>query len=241
MRHPYSPGFLALALLSLCLAACSAVPQETARAPASQVQKVDAKVYVYVLRRGRHTDLILPVAQLRNPLRKLAVEFPDVRYLTFGFGDRQYVLATHKNLAHALLAPFPGAGLLLITALENPPLDVYGSDHLVALPVTQQQIDAISRFVWDSLQQNEQGEVPPYLPGIYPGNIYYPSTHTYYGLYTCNTWTADALKSGGLPVSTFGVLLAGQVWDQVRAIAANQAKNSVDARLATSPAPQQVP
>lgn len=228
MRHPHSLAVFALALLSLCLAACSAVPLETTRAPASRVQKADADLYVYVLRRGRHTDLVLPVAQLRNPLRTLAVEFPDVHYLTFGFGDRQYVLATHKNFAHALLAPFPGAGLLLVTALENPPVDVYGRDHLVALPVTQEQIDAISRFVWDSLQQNDQGEVPPYLPGIYPGNIYYPSTHTYYGLYTCNTWTADALKSGGLPFSTSGVILAGQVWDQAHAIAAHEREIGID-------------
>ena len=215
-----------LAMLLLCLAACSAVPQETN--PANQHQAAEPSTSVYVLRRGRHTDLILPVGSLHGPLSAVAADFPGARYLTFGFGDRQYVLALHKNLAHVLLAPFPGAGLLLVTGLQAAPSDVYGSEHLIALPVRQEQVDAIGRFVWDSLQQDEKGAVLPYLPGKYPGNVYYPSSKTYYGLYTCNTWTAEGLKSGGLPVSTFGVLLAGQVWDQVQAIAANEAKAGTD-------------
>jgi len=215
-----------LAMLQLCLAACSAVPQETTPATTHQAQELASSVYV--LRRGKHTDLILPAAQLHGPLTALAAGFPGARYLTFGFGDRQYVLALHKNLAHVLLAPLPGDGLLLVTYLQDTPPNVYGSEHLIALPVRQEQIDAISGFVWDSLQQDDKGTVPPYLPGKYPGNVYYPSSKTYYGLYTCNTWTAEALKRGGLPVSTFGVLLAGQVWDQVQAIAAQEAKAGPD-------------
>ncbi len=194
------------------------MPQETAAPAVSTAQQPSADVYV--LRRGRHTDLILPVAQLHGPLTAVAADFPGARYLTFGFGDRQYVLATHKNLAHLLLAPLPGAGLLLVTGLQDEPAEVYGAEHLVALPLQPQKIDAIAGFVWDSLQQDDKGAVPPYLPGQYPGNVYYPSKRVYYGLYTCNTWTAEALRSAGLPVRSFDVVFAAQVWDQVRVMAA---------------------
>ena len=37
--------------------------------------------------------------------------------------------------------------------------------------------------------------------------------------YTCNTWTAAALRVAGLPVSEAGVIFAGQVLDQVRPLA----------------------
>jgi hypothetical protein len=206
-------GMLAL----FALAACSAVPQETT--PGGGATSQTSAASIYVLRRGRHTDLVLPVAGLHGPLAALAASFPGAGYLTFGFGDRQYVLATHKNLVHLLLAPFPGPGLLLVTGLQGTPAEVYGAEHLIALPLRQAQLDAIADFVWSSLQQDEQGKVPPYLPGRYPGNVYYPSSRTYYGLYTCNTWTAEALHSAGLPVHSGGVILAGQVSDQVRPLA----------------------
>jgi hypothetical protein len=52
--------------------------------------------------------------------------------------------------------------------------------------------------------------------GPYPGSLFYASSGTYSGFYTCNTWTADALRVGGLPVSSDGVLFAGQVMDRAR-------------------------
>jgi hypothetical protein len=222
-------------LLLLCLAACSAVPAETPPATGSLAEQAPGSIYV--LRRGRHTDLILPVGSLRGPLTTVAADFPGARYLTFGFGDRQYVLATHKNLAHVLLAPLPGAGLLLVTGLQDEPVDVYGGDHLIALPLRQEQLDAIAGFVWNSLQQDRNGVVPPYLPGKYPGNVYFPSSRTYYGFYTCNTWTAEGLKSAGLPVRSSGVLLAGQVWEQVRAIAGDTSVAAAQSPVRLDPVP----
>lgn len=214
-----SHGFLfaLLAATTLGLGACSSAPPvETtpAVARAEQVQPAD----LYVLRRGRHTDVVIETAQIRGPLAALKKDFPDARYLVFGFGDRQYMLATHKNLGHALLAPLPGAGIMLVSGIKGTPAEVYGADHLAALPLQLAQLDAVADFIWASLQPDAGGGVSPYLQGTYAGNIYYASSKTYYGFYTCNTWTAEALQAGGLPVRSGGVLFAGQVWEQVQAL-----------------------
>jgi hypothetical protein len=203
-----------LQLSLLCLAACSAAPVETP-APAPRYA-ASGEASLYVLRRGRHTDLVIPAMRLAGPLSALEAEFPGARYYVFGFGDRQYVLATHQNLLHSLLAPLPGAGLVLVTGLQDAPENVYGADHLAPLKVEPQQLEAVEGFIWDSLRQEPPGTVRPYMPGKLPGNVYYASSHTYWGFYTCNTWTAAALRSGGYPVRSAGVLFAGQVWDQVR-------------------------
>lgn len=205
-------------LLLLALAACSAVPVETAVPPAANAAPPRANLYV--LRRGRHTDLVLPVEQLGERLSTLTADFPGARYLVFGFGDRQYVLATHKNLWHALLAPLPGPGLMLVTGLEETPQQAYGADHLAPLTVSAAGMRKLQDFVWSSLEQDPPGAVRPYLPGRLPGNVYYSATYTYYGFYTCNTWTAQALHAAGLPVRSGGVLFAGQVWDQLPSRAA---------------------
>lgn len=212
-RHPFR---LFAATVLLALGACSSDPVETAAPAAGQAQGPAAGLYV--LRRGRHTDVVIESAQLRGPLAALKKDFPDARYLVFGFGDRQYMLATHKNLGHALLAPFPGAGIMLVSGIQETPAQVYGADHLAALPLRPAQLDAVEGFIWSSLQPGADGTVSPYLQGTYAGNIYYASSKTYYGLYTCNTWTAEALQAGGFPVHSGGVLFSGQVWDQVQAL-----------------------
>lgn len=209
-------GWLALLLL-LGLAACSAVPVETAVPAGTGVPRTEANLYV--LRRGKHTDLVLPVEELGEPLATLATDFPGARYLVFGFGDRQYVLATHQNLWHALLAPLPGPGLMLVTGLQETPEQAYGADHLAPLTVSGSGMRKLQDFVWSSLERDGQGAVHPYLPGKLPGNVYYSATYTYYGFYTCNTWTAEALHTAGLPVHSGGVLFAGQVWGQVDGLA----------------------
>ena len=56
--------------------------------------------------------------------------------------------------------------------------------------------------------------------GPYPGSLFYVSTRTYSAGYTCNTWTAEALQTAGLPVHADGVVFADEVADQARRIAA---------------------
>jgi uncharacterized protein (TIGR02117 family) len=208
-----------LLVLPLGLGGCSSAPPvETDASAVRAEQKQPADLYV--LRRGRHTDVVIEAAQIRGPLAELKKDFPDARYLVFGFGDRQYMLATHKNLLHALLAPLPGAGIMLVSGIRGTPAEVYGADHLAALPLRPAQLDAVADFIWASLQLDASGAVSPYLQGTYAGNIYYASSKTYDGLYTCNTWTAEALQAGGFPVRSGGVLFSGQVWEQVEALQA---------------------
>jgi hypothetical protein len=44
-------------------------------------------------------------------------------------------------------------------------------------------------------------------PGPYPESAFYASSGTYSLDYTCNTWTATALKAAGLPIQASGVVL----------------------------------
>ena len=42
-----------------------------------------------------------------------------------------------------------------------------------------------------------------------------PVETAFTGLHICNTWTAEALRVAGLPVSATGVVFAAQVLDQL--------------------------
>jgi hypothetical protein len=188
-------------LLTALVAACSApIPVPTAN---------DA--VVYVIRREWHTDIGLPVEEIASPLAILEKPFPGVRFLTFGFGERQFLVNHEKSFVAMLGALLPSQSALLMTALAATPEQAFGSQSVVALRVSRAGLDQIQAALWHELELSAAGEPMLLANGPYEGSVYYAARDTYYGLYTCNTWTADILRAGGLPIPAAGVLFAGQV------------------------------
>src|SRR6202049_3983278 len=60
--------------------------------------------------------------------------------------------------------------------------------------------------------------------GPYPGSVFYASTGIFDVTHTCNTWTAEALRAAGVPVSSVGVVYSSQLLDQLRCAGALGAK-----------------
>jgi hypothetical protein len=209
-------GALLLLIGAFMLSGCAASPVERFAGPAEQT--------VYVIGRGWHTEIGLSVAALAPPLSALAARFPGARALTFGFGDRAFVLARHRGIGDALGALLPSPGLILITALNTSPPQAFGAAHVVALPVTRAGLAAIGAYIWDSLATENGGLPASYAAGPYSGSVFYASSVTYDAFDTCNTWVAAALRAGGLPFSPAGTLFASQVMQQARA--AEPAKSS---------------
>jgi len=172
---------------------------------------------VYVVRRGWHVEVGLAVGDLQPPLLPVAAAFPGSRYLLFGFGNRRYLL--HGNLGNSLAAPWPGPGAVMVTSLDRAhPEDVFGNDNVVRLPLTPQQMGELQSFIGRTFATRD-GALMPIAPGPHAGSAYYEAVPRYSALHTCNTWAAQALRSAKLPVRTFGVQFAWQIWSQVRRLA----------------------
>ncbi|MGH6676638.1 MAG: DUF2459 domain-containing protein, partial [Xanthobacteraceae bacterium] len=67
------------------------------------------------------------------------------------------------------------------------------------------------------------GGLQPLGHGPYPSSAFYAAAGTYDGTHTCNTWTAEALHTAGLPVTSAGVVFAGQLMRQIRALGVDPA------------------
>lgn len=192
------------------LAACS-VP-ETVRS----LDSGPAVAIVYVVDRGWHTDLGLAADDVRGPLATVKQRFPEVRFLTFGFGERAFYVSRHTDLFTMLGALLPSQAAILVTGLRATPQEAFGRDNVVGLPLTAAGIAHLDAFLWSYLRKGPGGDVQLLAPGPYPGSLFYAAAGTYDAAFTCNTWTADGLRAAGLPVSAEGVLLAGQVMSRVR-------------------------
>ncbi len=187
--------------LTLLTAGCSVPP--------AVPQSGDA--FVYVIDRGWHTDIGLPVQEITGPLSILEAAFPGVRFLTFGFGERQFLVNHGKTFGAMLSALLPSRSALLMTALRAPPAVAFGQSNAVVLHVSEAGLQQILSGIWNELARTSAGRPMLLANGPYPGSVFYAARDTYSGLYTCNTWTAGILRAGGLPFPVTGMLFAGQV------------------------------
>jgi len=196
----------------VALAGCSVVPRQAGPDSAARVATV------YVIDRGWHTDIGVATRDVRGPLTAVERDFPGARYLAFGFGDRAYLLSPDRSLLQMLEALWPGPGAMLVTALRATPAEAFGASNVVALGVSAAGIERLVDFIWQDMDRTEAGAPLRIADGPYPGSAYYASVRRYDAIFTCNTWTAEALEVAGLQVGTYGVQLAGQVMDMVRAL-----------------------
>lgn len=88
----------------------------------------------------------------------------------------------------------------------------------MTLDVDARGIERLRAFLNRSVQTDDGGKPVSLGEGPYPGGLYFGSTDRYNGFYTCNTWTAEALRQAGIPI--YGpVLFAAGVMRQVRDLA----------------------
>jgi len=177
---------------------------------------------IAVAKRGWHTDICVRREDAAASIVKLAQGFDGARFLCFGFGERQYVVTRNHGVLTMLSALLPSRAALLMTVLRDTPGAAFGAANVVSIGISRIGLTGLGAFIESSTQTDDQSRPMRLGNGPYPGSVFFGATGTYDGLYTCNTWTADALRSGGLPVNT-RVLLADSLMNQVQRLAAAQA------------------
>lgn len=175
---------------------------------------------ISVVARDWHTDVCVDTRDTDAQLMRVAKGYDGSRYLCFGFGDRHYLLSRERGPLTLLSALLPGNdGVILLTILRDTPAAAFGGDNVVQLDVDARGIERLRAFLNHAIQIDDSGEPVGLGDGPYPGGLYFGATARYYGFYTCNTWTADALREAGIPIQG-PVLFAEGVMRQVRDLAA---------------------
>jgi len=147
-------------------------------------------VPIFVIAGGWHTELALPVESLRGRLTVFADAFPGVRYLVFGWGQRDYYMAREPAIGDLFGAALPSSAGMLVVPLWQAPANAYGAEHVFDVEVSDQGAGVLSSFIWRFFAMGADGRPVRIAPGPYPRSAFYSSNGTYSLGYTCNTWTA---------------------------------------------------
>jgi uncharacterized protein (TIGR02117 family) len=197
---------------SRLLAGCQPTPSPAS----SEVPRRD--VTAYLIAEGWHTDIALPVGAITGSSRSLTRDFPNAEYLRFGWGQRAYYMARQPTPGETLRALFPGPAVLLVTPLDRPPAASPGSTRVFEIGLATAGFERLADYVWAAFARSVDGTPRRLADGPNPGSVFYAASGTYSAAYTCNTWTAEGLRVGGIPVNPSGVVFADQVTDQLQAL-----------------------
>ena len=108
---------------------------------------------IYVVGRGWHTDIGLPVDEVTGALASLETDFPGVRFMVFGFGERNYLMARSAGPVEMLSALFPSKSAILMTALRAPPTEAFADEQVRTLRLSHDQVDRLADLIWRGLEK----------------------------------------------------------------------------------------
>ena len=107
---------------------------------------------------------------------------------------------------------------MLATGLRTTPDVALGKENVVELSLNERQFGGVENYINRSFAV-AQGAPAWIGDGPYVGSLFYASSRSYDLLDTCNTWTAAALRSGGLDEPVALVLFSGQTMRGARRLA----------------------
>lgn len=160
---------------------------------------------VYVVDHGWHAGLVIPTVLARTALPSLPAELLRGPYLEIGWGDEGFYKAgSFDNIdlelaARALLLPTPS--VLHLVAVPALPQDYFPTSRIVEVQLSQPGLEQMLGFIHQTFLLDPQGRPQDAGAGIYGDSRFYRARPSYHLLRTCNHWTAQGLRNGGLPIT----------------------------------------
>ena len=202
-----------LALCALWLATCETGPPPPAADDGPRTHLIQ------VSSNGWHTAIIVPAAAIASAdVLPEAADFPDAKYLEFGWGDRVYYPAKEKTLGMTLaaaLAPTPavmhmaGRAASLTGRSDGP--------EVVPVALTEAGFRYLVGAIAATFERPSGGRAESVSRGLYPGSRFYHAHGEFHLFNTCNTWTARMLRAGGVALSPSGIVTADGLMARLRA------------------------
>jgi|GEM_PF-204462 len=178
---------------------------------------------VYVTGHGWHTGLVLRTEDVPANLLPEVLDFQGVE---FGWGDEGFYRAktiTPGPVAKAALVPTPS--VLHLAGFNGRVEAFFTASDLVELSLGDEQFEHLCEFLSESFDRT--GETPDNLgEGLYGRSRFYRANGSYYFPKTCNVWTAQALKTAGLPTRPATSMRTESVLRQSRKIGRNVQKSA---------------
>jgi uncharacterized protein (TIGR02117 family) len=178
--------------------------------------QADCTISLYISNQGIHTEIIVPVKNeyfdwnQYLPLTEIGRDATsDYKYLSFGWGDRAFMLETSTSGSinpvtafKALFLPTPStvhvqSYRVFPRNLETKCVKISGANYL-----------RLVNFIKNSFQLDAAGKKMKISYGYDNTDCFYEAKGSYSILRTCNDWTAEALQKADVNTPLWSTLSA---------------------------------
>ncbi|MGH7798949.1 MAG: DUF2459 domain-containing protein [Candidatus Binatia bacterium] len=173
---------------------------------------------VFIVHDSWHAAIVLRKDDLPSAAFPELADFPEARFIEFSWGDKDYFPDPNSGFSMALKAAFWSSGSVLhVVGFTENVATLYRAAQIVELRVTPAAYARLIAYLSQSFSRPQNARAQA-SPGLVANSRFYPSTHKFSLLKTCNTWVAESLQTAGLPVSPGLIITAGQLADQIAEI-----------------------
>jgi uncharacterized protein (TIGR02117 family) len=162
-------------------------------------------VTVFLHTNGVHTDIVLPIktSQIdwsqQLPFANIPSQDSTMRYIAFGWGDKGFYLDTPTWADLKFSTAFKAAFWLGSAAMHATYYHSLASGpETIPLQLSREEYAQLTAYVQQSFALDANGKTQ-HIKGHSYGqdDAFYEAHRVYSFLYTCNTWTNNALKASG--------------------------------------------
>lgn len=167
---------------------------------------------IYVVKRAWHTGIAVPLTDWPDRNWELLADFPEAKYLEFGWGDAAYYQAQEKTLWMTLAAAlWPTPSVMEVVGLTELSTAGNAEYEAVEVPVSAAALNAVAQSIEKSFAGSNVTPTGVAFE-ISGGTVrFYHARGSFYFPNMCNRWTARQLETAGCPIRTATVVMASRV------------------------------
>ncbi|BDS05428.1 membrane protein [Oceaniferula spumae] len=199
-------SFAAVVSLSSCdVMSYIKTPLPTAphQAPVTKTAKESVRIQVYS--HGWHAGLVIPASAMRKHAWTNDLQIANTKYVDFGWGSEEFYRTegfTFPMLMRGLF--WPTAAVIHMERFNESPYHHYPYSQLESFDLTQEEADRLITELSKTFARRPDAlgnrHVINLGHGLKPDSTYYRSKPRYFYPQTCNVWTANLLRAGGIKV-----------------------------------------
>jgi uncharacterized protein (TIGR02117 family) len=169
---------------------------------------------VWVVNHGWHTGVAVRRDDIPEGVWPEHLDFPRSEFIEVGWGNEEFYVAPRGTVWLALKAVVrPTPSVLHLVAFGGP-VGLRARD-IVELRVSEPGFRRLAAYLEEAYARDALGRAVRLGPGQDWNSRFYRARERYFLLKTCNTWTAEVLRTTGAPITPLYALTAGNVMAQV--------------------------